>query len=130
IIIQDYKYGNDEDKAWRDKRSYDSKLYLDSQLSGLLTERGLNVTCDDKAHIDLKVECSFRRSLGCIDVGRHFNTECIHISLVNLKFIDTRKNEIIGEVECTRPSLKKISHTFVEDMFNELIKSAQTEAKK
>ena len=67
--------------------------------------------------MDLKVECLFRRSIGCPYVGRHFNIEVKHTSFVNLKFIDVKTNQIIGEVECTRPKFKRLFGTWIKLIF-------------
>jgi len=87
IVVQDYKYGSDEKKANRDMLSDNSNLYIDNELFRLLREKGVEVTYGDKDPIDLKVECFFRQSFGCIHVGRHFNTEYTHVSFINLKFM-------------------------------------------
>lgn len=121
IVVKDFEYMSKDEKNIRDISSNNSYLYILSQLSSFLREKGLEVTYGDKDPIDLKVECFFRRSLGCVHVGRHFNTECMHESFVNLKFVDMRTKEIIGEVECTRPSFKRIPYTFIKLMINELI---------
>jgi hypothetical protein len=126
IVVEDYKW----DMANRDMSLSNSGIYINVKLSGLLREQGVKVTSSDKDPIDLKVECNFHRSLGCIHVGRHFNAECVHVSFINLKLIDMNTKEIIGEVECIRPSLKKLPPEFVELMFNELMKSGKIEEKK
>lgn len=126
IVVEDSKW----DKANRDMSLSNSGIYINVKLSSLLRAKGVKVTYSDKDPIDLKVECNFHRSLGCIHVGRHFNTECVHVSFINLKLIDIHTKEIIGEVECIRPSLKKLPPEFVELMFNELMKSGKIEEKK
>lgn len=122
IVVQDYKYGNDEKKSNQDVRSSSSRIYIDIELFKLLREKGLEVTYGDKDPVDLKVECYFQRRIGCIDIGRHFNIECRHTSLVNLKFIDVKTKKIIGEVECERPSYKRMPPTYIKLMFDELMR--------
>jgi hypothetical protein len=113
---------SDESKTNIGGSAYSESSFINVELFSILKDRGISTSYRETDTADLKVECLFRRSIGCPHVGRHLKIEFKHTSFVNLKFIDAKTNQVIGEVDCTRPSFKRLPGTYIKLMFDELTK--------
>jgi hypothetical protein len=94
--------------------------FIDGELYSILRIRGFSISYGKPEAVDLRVECLFRRTIGCPSLGRHFSVEIRHISFVNVKVIESQSNEIIGEVECTRSWFGKLPPNFVRLIIDRL----------
>jgi hypothetical protein len=121
INVQDKDYKTYIEKT-SDSSSENTRFYIDLMLSSLLRERGISRACGDKDAVDLRVKCLFGRRFGCPSVGRHLIIEFKHTSFINLKLIDAKTDEIIGEVESKKPFCKRFPGEFIELIFAELMK--------
>lgn len=97
--------------------------YINVELHSIFDNRGMSISYGDTPPSHLKVECVFRSSIGCLHIGRHFNIEFVHTTVVNIKLIDVKTNETIGEVECKRPCFKRLPPGYVRLMFDRLLAS-------
>ena len=123
VSVQDEDYATSVEETPYSSKS--ERIYIEVELSSLLTERGISQPLGDKDAIDLRVKGLFKRRIGCAEIGlQHLSIEFKHISFVNLKFIDAKTDEIIGEVECRRKFWKSLPAGFIKLMFDELMKGS------
>jgi hypothetical protein len=118
IIVNELQHGS----QMKYTASEADRDYIQSEIFAILSHFGLTVAYKRPEDVGLKVDCQFRRSLGCLHIGRHFNIEFEHISFINIKVVDVKAGEVIGEVECIRPTWKRLPPQSIKLMFDEMIK--------
>jgi len=120
---------NDNYNSSNNFRIGSDEIFIEAEISNVLQENGIRVSYDGN-ETSLKVECHFFHGWGLPRLRRHFKVAAKYISFINIKFIDSLRDEVIGEIEYKKPLFQTSQKDMIKNIINELIKSYQTDIKK